>query len=54
MRREEIQNQYDLKKLLKIRTFDEIQRDLSSRFRKPGETVNPLLTQHGSSKLHPK
>ena len=41
-----------MKSLLKIRTFDEIQRELSSR--NTEQNRNPLLIDHGSSRLHPQ
>jgi hypothetical protein len=42
--------QYELKNLLKIRTFDEIQLDLSKR---QHESANPFLINQGASKLYP-
>lgn len=45
------EQQLDLKSLLKIRTFDEIQLDLSKRQKEP---QNPFLLNQGASKIFPQ
>ena len=51
-KQDQIADQYSLKKMLNIRTFDEIQTVLSQRVQSKVKR-NPLLLAHGASELFP-